>query len=95
MRLDLSGNTMTAEAAPALAQALRGQPGLRALNLNDAGLGDDGVAAIAEVRWALGFRFPEFRAFARSTSMTRGWATRAWRPLRRFAGPSCRNVGVG
>ena len=51
-RLDLSGNTMTAEAAPALAQALRGQPGLRALNLNDVGLGDEGVAAIVEVRRA-------------------------------------------
>ena len=50
-RLDLSGNTMTGEAAPALAQALRGQPSLRALNLNDVGLGDEGVAAIVEVRW--------------------------------------------
>lgn len=50
-RLDLSGNTMTAEAAPALAQALRGQSGLRSLNLNDVGLGDEGVAAIVEVRW--------------------------------------------
>ncbi|KAK9822823.1 hypothetical protein WJX81_005289 [Elliptochloris bilobata] len=48
VRLDLSGNTMTADAAPGLAQALRGQQGLRALYLNDAGLGDEGVAAIAE-----------------------------------------------
>jgi hypothetical protein len=50
VRLDLSDNPMTAEAAPALAQALRGQPGLRSLNLNDTALGDEGVSAVAEAR---------------------------------------------
>lgn len=50
VRLDLTDNMLTEEAAPALAQALRDHPGLRALNLNDTGLGDEGVAVIAEVR---------------------------------------------
>ena len=46
MRLDFSDNPLTAEAAPALAAALARQPALRVLNLNDTGLGPDGVAAL-------------------------------------------------
>ncbi|MEW5304729.1 MAG: hypothetical protein WDW36_007321 [Sanguina aurantia] len=46
-RLDLSDNPMTAAVAPALAQLIALQPGLTALNLNDASLGDRGVAAVA------------------------------------------------
>ncbi|KAG2441186.1 hypothetical protein HYH02_010030 [Chlamydomonas schloesseri] len=46
VRLDFSDNPLTAEVAPALAAALAGQPALRALNLNDTGLGPDGVATL-------------------------------------------------
>eukprot|EP00198_Chlamydomonas_reinhardtii_P008040 XP_001697377.1 RAN GTPase activating protein, RANGAP1 [Chlamydomonas reinhardtii] len=46
VRLDFSDNPLTAEAAPALAAALARQPALRVLNLNDTGLGPDGVAAL-------------------------------------------------
>jgi hypothetical protein len=41
---------MTAEVAPALADALRSQDSLQVLNLNDVALGDEGIESIAEVR---------------------------------------------
>ena len=44
-RLDVSDNPMTGEAAPALAQMLGRHPELRALNLSDTALGDDGGGA--------------------------------------------------
>ncbi len=50
LKLDLSDNPMTAEVAPALADAVRGQESLQVLNLNDVALGDEGIQGIAEVR---------------------------------------------
>jgi hypothetical protein len=47
-RLDISDNPMTGEIAADLAAALRRHGGLRALNLNDTGLGDEGIAMLAE-----------------------------------------------
>ena len=49
MSLDLSDNPLTGEMSEALAGALRGQDGLRALNLNDTSLGDEGIRSVAEV----------------------------------------------
>lgn len=48
VRLDLSDNPMTSEVAPALAAALAQQPQLRALNLNDTSLTDEGVATVCK-----------------------------------------------
>lgn len=48
MRLDVSDNPMTEEAAPALGDMLRRHPGLQALNLSDTALGDVGVSAVVE-----------------------------------------------
>jgi large subunit ribosomal protein L31/Ran GTPase-activating protein 1 len=45
-RLDLSDNPLTAEAAPALAEALAAAPALTALNLNDTCLTDEGITLI-------------------------------------------------
>lgn len=45
-RVDLSDNPMTGEAAPALAAMLRRHPRLKAVNLGDTSLGDDGVSAV-------------------------------------------------
>lgn len=50
MSLDLSDNPLTGEVAASLAGALRGQGGLRLLNLNDTSLGDEGIESLAEVR---------------------------------------------
>ena len=47
-RLDLSDNPMTGEVAESLAAMLKGQPHLRALNLNDTSLEDEGVSTIAQ-----------------------------------------------
>ena len=47
MKLDLSDNPMTSEVAEELAQTLRQQPLLKALNLNDTSLGDVGVSTVA------------------------------------------------
>ncbi len=49
MSLDLSDNPLTGEVSEALAHALRGQDGLRVLNLNDTSLGDEGIRSVAEV----------------------------------------------
>lgn len=48
MRLDLSDNPITGEAAPALAQMLGRHTGLQVLNLSDTALGDEGVSAVVE-----------------------------------------------
>lgn len=47
-RLDLSDNPMTGDVADSLAEMLKGQPHLRALNLNDTSLEDAGVSTIAQ-----------------------------------------------
>ena len=47
-RLDLSDNPMTGDVAESLAEMLKGQPHLRALNLNDTSLEDAGVSTIAQ-----------------------------------------------
>ena len=47
--LDLSDNPMTSEVADALSTMLIMQPHLRALNLNDTALGDEGVSTLAQV----------------------------------------------
>ncbi len=47
-RLDLSDNPMTGDVAESLAEMLRGQLHLRALNLNDTSLEDAGVSTIAQ-----------------------------------------------
>ena len=48
MRLDVSDNPMTGEAAPALAAMLARHAGLVALNLSDTALGDDGVSSVVQ-----------------------------------------------
>uniref|UniRef100_A0A7S0R6D9 WPP domain-containing protein n=1 Tax=Chlamydomonas leiostraca TaxID=1034604 RepID=A0A7S0R6D9_9CHLO len=47
VRLDVSDNPMTEEVAPALAALIRAQPGLKALNLNDTSLTNDGAVVVA------------------------------------------------
>eukprot|EP00798_Chlamydomonas_sp_ICE-L_P028435 gene28435-31577_t len=46
LKLDISDNPITVDAAPALAQLINSQPKLRVLNLNDTSLTDRGVATI-------------------------------------------------
>ncbi len=48
VRLDVSDNPMTGEAASALAQMLGRHAGLQALNLSDTALGDEGVSAVVK-----------------------------------------------
>jgi Leucine Rich repeat len=48
LRLDVSDNPMTGEAASALSQMLSRHTGLQSLNLSDTALGDDGIAAVVQ-----------------------------------------------
>lgn len=59
-RLDLSDNPMTGDVAESLAEMLRGQPHLRALNLNDTSLEDAGVSTIAQALANSGMPLPGF-----------------------------------
>ena len=57
-RLDLSDNPITGDVAESLAEMLRGQPHLRALNLNDTSLQDAGVSTIAQALANSGMPLP-------------------------------------
>ncbi len=51
---------MTGDVAESLAEMLRGQPHLRALNLNDTSLEDAGVSTIAQALANSGMPLPVF-----------------------------------